>query len=237
MENRESLLHKIRSLLAKTMENGCTEAEALAALARARAMMDAYEVTDEELQLSKEEKAILRPTPGDTGRLSIRNWLSVAVSNFTDTKCYRDRNGSIVFVGLKSDVDFASWLIDTLSNFVRAELTEHLISSPPTGGRSDTIRTKNGFVMGCTKRISERLNELVAQSRRASPAGPSNGRALVVVKSQAVDAALKDANVTIGRARPGKRRIDRAAYAAGRAAGDRASFGRPVGGGASLRLS
>ena len=41
MNNRNSLL----ALLSKTVENGCTESEALAALDKARAMMDAHEVT------------------------------------------------------------------------------------------------------------------------------------------------------------------------------------------------
>jgi hypothetical protein len=49
--NRESLLDKIRALLSKTVANGCTEAEMMAALAMARAMRDAHKVTDEELAL------------------------------------------------------------------------------------------------------------------------------------------------------------------------------------------
>jgi hypothetical protein len=39
---RDELLAKIRALLAKTIENGCSEHEALAALSKARAMKDAY---------------------------------------------------------------------------------------------------------------------------------------------------------------------------------------------------
>ena len=58
--NRENLLGKIRALLSKTTVVGCTEAEALAALTKAQAMIDAYEVSDDELALTKEEKAILR---------------------------------------------------------------------------------------------------------------------------------------------------------------------------------
>jgi hypothetical protein len=58
MMDRNSLLEKIRALMSKTTENGCTEAEALAALDKARALMDAYEVTDEDLQLSKAEAAV-----------------------------------------------------------------------------------------------------------------------------------------------------------------------------------
>jgi hypothetical protein len=63
---RESLLNKIRALLAKTMENGCSEPEALTALDKARAMMDAYAVSESELSLTKEEKAILRREPPDS---------------------------------------------------------------------------------------------------------------------------------------------------------------------------
>jgi len=37
---REKLLDKIRALLSKTTESGCTEGEYLAALAKARALMD-----------------------------------------------------------------------------------------------------------------------------------------------------------------------------------------------------
>jgi hypothetical protein len=59
MTNRNSIIDKIKALLAKTTENGCTEEEALAALAKARAWIDAHEVTDDELQLSREEKAML----------------------------------------------------------------------------------------------------------------------------------------------------------------------------------
>jgi hypothetical protein len=39
-DNRKSTLAKIKALLAKTTENGCTEDEAMAALDKAREMMD-----------------------------------------------------------------------------------------------------------------------------------------------------------------------------------------------------
>jgi hypothetical protein len=45
--NRDNLIQQIRALMNKTVTNGCTEPEALAALDKARAMMDAYEVTED----------------------------------------------------------------------------------------------------------------------------------------------------------------------------------------------
>ena len=61
--NREKLLDKIRALLSKTVEHGCTEEEQLSALSKARALMDSYEVSEEDLQLTKKEAAILRSEP------------------------------------------------------------------------------------------------------------------------------------------------------------------------------
>jgi hypothetical protein len=45
---RENLLDKMRALLTKTRENCCTETEELPALAKVRAMRDAYCVTDDD---------------------------------------------------------------------------------------------------------------------------------------------------------------------------------------------
>ena len=52
MADREGIIDKIKALLAKTTENGCTEEEELAALAKARAWIDAHEITDDELKLN-----------------------------------------------------------------------------------------------------------------------------------------------------------------------------------------
>jgi hypothetical protein len=89
---RESLLDKIRALLAKTVENGCTESEALAALAKARGLMDSYVVGDDELGLTKEEKAILRREPPDSkDPHRIKFLLSRSVAEFCECEAWRDR--------------------------------------------------------------------------------------------------------------------------------------------------
>src|SRR5262245_49417264 len=112
MSDRESLLDKIRALLAKTQENGCTEAEELAALAKARGLMDAYEVTDEDLKLAKEESVILRrEPPGTRDPHSIKFNLMGGVEKFTNTRAWREHKSKgrgLVFCGLPSDAQFAT---------------------------------------------------------------------------------------------------------------------------------
>jgi len=129
---REALLDKIRALLARTVENGCTESETLAALAKARAMMDAYAVGDDELNLTKEEKAILRhEPPGSKDPHRIKKLLAESVATFCDCTVWRDlsRGGILVFCGLRPDAQFATWLLDTLAAFVQNEIVNHLSKS------------------------------------------------------------------------------------------------------------
>jgi Protein of unknown function (DUF2786) len=229
---REDLITKIQALMAKTVAAGCTEEEALSALDKVRALMDAYEITEDELQLSKEEKAILRSEPpGSSDAHSIKFFLASAVAEFCDCKGWRGTDG-IVFCGLPVDVRLATWLLDSLTAFVQAELARHLMGClAPKNERRFVI---NGFVGGCCNRISERLDALRTQS--ATAATP-NRRELVAVKGTAVDDRMKADGIVLKTSRS-CRRQDGASHQAGRAAGDRASFARPVSGAnAALRIS
>jgi hypothetical protein len=82
----------------------------------------------------------------------------------------------------------------------------------------------NGFVGGCCARISDRLNALCT---RSASAATSSGRELVVIKDAAVAAKMEAEGICLRTSRS-SRRYDDASYAAGKSAGDRASFGRPM---------
>jgi hypothetical protein len=230
MNDRNSLLDKVRALMSKTAENGCTEHEALAALDKARALMDAYEITDAELQLTKAETAILRSEPpGSRDPHGLKRGMASAVARFCDCRVWRGSNG-LVFCGLQSDAQFATWLLDNLTSFVQAELVKHLIGNIGDGRERRLVTAS--FAMGCTARISARLNALVEQS--AKVAG-TNSRALVVTKAGLIADTMAKHGIKLGKARSSRRQVDRGAFAAGAAAGDRASFGRPVSGNGATR--
>jgi hypothetical protein len=218
------------------MENGCSEAEAMAALGKAQAMKDAYAVTEGELNLTKEEKAILRrEPPGTKDPHRIKWFLTAAVSKFCNCRCWRERRakgGGLVFCGLPSDAQFATWLLDTLAAFVQAEIVNFLMEAEPSNEeRPQAIR---GFVLGCCDRISDRLMELCEQSATLAT---SNAKALVVVKDAAIKAKLDELGIHLCSGSGSCGAWDSSSYAAGKAAGDRASFGRPVSGrNATLRL-
>jgi Protein of unknown function (DUF2786) len=235
MADRNSIIEKVKALLAKTTENGCTEEEELSALAKARAWIDEHEISNDELQLSREEKAILHDESEldalDTHKIKGR--LGRGVGRYCNVQVYRDRSkAGLTFVGFKSDIDFAIWLLDHLSDFVHGALCEFLIDclAPEGKERKEEIR---GFVIGCTERISARLIEMCDQSATART---TNHKALVVIKDGAIKDLLKAEGITL-QARRSRAAFSDGARAAGQSAGDRASFGRPVSGaGAVLRI-
>lgn len=232
MANRESIIEKIKALLAKTTANGCTEAEMMAALDKASAMIDAYDISDDELQLAKDEAAMLHADPPDASDPHRLKWrLSYGVRQFCGVEIYRSsKETGLKFVGMPSDTNLARWLLDTLADFVFHELYTHLIGClAPKSERQIIIRS---FTAACCDRINDRLLALVERSKAART---SNGRELVVVKNAAIKAFMKEHGIRLhscGMGSPSN--VNAAAQAAGRAAGDRASFGRPVSGAAGV---
>jgi hypothetical protein len=233
---REDLIEKIKGLMSKTVDRGCTEEEALSALDKVRALMDTYTIDETELRLTKEEAAIFRNEPPDSlDPHNIKFYLMGSVAEFCSCQSWQTRTPegkAVTFCGLPSDAHMATWLLDTLAAFVLGELTRHLMATlPPRGERRRVI---NGFVAGCCDRISDRLKALCTQSAAATT---SNGRELMVIKNAAVTGKMKACGIRT-RSSHSSRQCDGASIHAGRSAGDRASFGRPVSGAnAALRIS
>jgi Protein of unknown function (DUF2786) len=233
--SREKLVDKVKAILAKTTENGCTEEEALIALGKARALMDTYEITDDELQLSREEKAILHDESEADARDThgIKWRFGRAVSRFCNVKIYRDRSkAGLSFIGFKSDIDQAIWLLDHLADFVHDKLFEFLLDclAPEGKERKQEIR---GFVIGITDRINSRLMKMCDPVND----GHYKIQALVVIKEQAIKDFMEAEGICLGTSRSSAG-FSEGAFASGQSAGDQASFARPMSGaGATLRIA
>jgi hypothetical protein len=232
MADRNSIVDKIKALLAKTTATGATEAEMLSALDKASAMMDANDIADADVQDAKDEAAMLHADPADLKDPHNIKWrLCYGVAEFCGVKIYRSRHETgLRCIGMPSDVQFAMWLLDNLADFVFAELYTHLIGClAPQSERRIIIRS---FTAACCERITGRLLALVERSKAART---SNGRELVVIKDAAIKAFMKDNDIRIRMCGGySSSAVDAAAQAAGYAAGERATFGRPVTGAAGV---
>lgn len=227
--SNEKTLNKIRAMLSKTVDNGCTEAEAMAALTMAQMMMDEHEVTLEDLKLEDEKAIIARSDLKDPQ--NVRWKLCYWVAQFTETYTYGNKK-SVKFVGLKADVDFAIWLTDTLASFVHAQLKSYMWSKGYQkfqGAKRN--RVINSFVTGCTHTINNKLSKMVKERKPTS-----NGTALVLAKNALIEDAIKDLGIKAADKRGRKAKFLGDVLKAGMEAGERASFGRPVETGGMLRL-
>jgi hypothetical protein len=235
MQNRDSVIENIKALLSKTTANGCSEEEMLSALAKARAWIDTHEISDEELQHSREEKVALHDESGadihDSNRIKWQ--LPSGVAEFCSVRIYRDRQkAGLSFVGYKSDIEYATWLIDQLADFVHTALFDFLLDHDCLAPK-DKKEALRGFVIGCIERICDRMIAMCNQSKGARTA---NGKELVVIRDRAIKGFLKAEGINL-RCGGSSAAFSDGARAAGQSAGDRASFARPVSGaGAALRL-
>lgn len=215
MADRASLIAKIQALLAKTVGNGCTEAEAIAALELARKLMDQHDVGDTDLAFGGEQAGIEARRVSDRDR--IRNRLHVAVGRFCGCRAWQGTFEELVYCGLVSKTIFAHWLLDTLADFVARELQTYLARTPGVG--RVRRRETEAFVEGCCARLCERLEEL-------TPAASE----LMALRDQLIEEKMATAGITLSRGRGRFRLLDGRAHGAGVAAGDQAQFNRPMGG-------
>lgn len=236
------LAAKIRALLAKTVDNGCTEAEAMSAASKAKQLMDEYQIDLDEAGL--EAEGFVRGTAegAEKRKLNAQDWLANAISEYCEVKSWRTAVGGFysgrakyryVFFGLRSDVEFANWLLKALEAFCWQRADDYAVQT----GEGDYLSKRN-FVMGCASRISQRLREQVA-ARKVQNQHTATGKSLVIVKSAMVKREFDKLGLRLRTAsRSGGYRSggSAGAHAAGRAAGDRASFGRPVNGGSAPKM-
>lgn len=237
MTDRQKLIERIKALLAKTVENGCTEEEYMLAFEKAQAMMDAYEVTEEEVNETRKESATISGHEAHDPH-KVRSYLATAVGRFVDCKVWRADarryHTTVRLCGLPSDVEMGEWLLDSLQTFVTSELTRYLLRTcdEHKGDRNLRRTFVNGFTHGCVNRIVARLDEIVD---RRLDVGRRN--ALVLVKTELICRRMEEEGIQLSSPRSAHSRVHVNAYEDGKAAGDRASFGRPVGsGGSSTKL-
>lgn len=230
---RERMAAMIRALLAKTAENGCTEGEAQAAADKARELMDRWNIDRGAIGMEEEGTTRGRAESKKYGRIIVSDYLAGAVAAYCDCKSWITSGGlegrASVFFGLRSDVDFATWLLASLSSYVSNAAREHGRMLPAGKARWNA---EKGFIAGAVSRISQRLRTATAErqaaQRAAAASAPVTGTSLVVVKGAIVERDFRKLGIKLGSRRGGFGGGSSSSYGAGAAAGDRAGFGRGI---------
>lgn len=242
-QHRDAVTRRVRALLNKTVANGCTEDEAIAAAEKARAMMDQHRLTMSDIEFKSEpmvdktfdRKLKKKTSPTDYCLKGIEKYCGVRMWRMTDyVGIMRCR-----VLGLRDDADFAEYLYNMIDSAIWGGV-DHWYYKEEKLQHSRLTQTEKrhavwSYELGMATRINERL---IAMAAALEPvAKTSDGTALVLVRNPLVDEAFAKLGIRFGRRSKGMSMHDYAAHAAGQAAGDRVNLNRPVGGtGASKRL-
>ncbi len=225
--DRDKLRARIAALMAKTVDNGCTEAEALAAAAKVADLLDrhALSLSDVDLQQSPCERAVFASR--HRKRVPLEACIG-AIADFCDCRVWREKglDGAVVhvFFGLPEASVAARDLAETIDGAVRAELGRFKTSRDYARfDTRDRHEVNASFVLGMVQGIADKLDSIKAD-RDARHRG--TGRDLAVVTRSVVDRAFADLGlVMVEGQRAPRRYVTEGAYAAGSAAGETLEFG------------
>lgn len=245
--NNQKIAAKIKALLAKQVSNGCTEHEAMVAARKAAELMAEYNISMTEAEVLAEGFEMQDLAWEDKTTFLVRRSLSTGVATFTDTRIWLHGKDTIKFFGLKSDVIFARFLHDSLTEFVMRRVNafidqeladfakQYNVSLEKARQRLDFSDATDNFVNGITTRITERLKETKVHAKVRSESGPGlvpiNKWSLVTKQlADQYQISLKRGTIT-SQGGP-----DHKAHEAGRQAGNEARFSKPVNGGSGVRM-
>lgn len=191
---RESVLAKLRALMAKTVEAGCTEAEAAAAAAKADELLEKYEIDLNEVALQKQpftqsevDGAWIHPVGAAAG----------AIARFTDCKVWIERKSKIVYFGFTVDTEIAEYLTLLFKRAIDRESSAYLLFNPDydAATKAGKREMQRAFGIGMAHRLGDRLREL--KSKREWTQREA-GHALAVLKAPLVQKAFDDLGLRLG---------------------------------------
>ena len=218
----DRVIQRIQALRAKTVDRGCTEAEAMAAAAKVSELLDRHDLTLDEVSVRRSDCEGVSVDTGRKRRAPVDSCMP-PIAAFCDCRVWTEEGGDGVlrylFFGLKADVEAARFLhelievtFDTESTaFRRGEIYQVL------RGR-DRRMALNSFQIGLASGITSKLTALKAARHSAS--AKSTGFDLVAVKHAVVDEEIGRLGLHFTtRAATSRRYVHSEAYDAGKAAG------------------
>lgn len=232
---------RIRALAARTVERGCSEAEAMAAAAKVGELLEVYGLSMSEVEL-REEACVQRSLTFADPRRTALNWLFPALLRFTGCRGWTVGRSEYVIFGLEPDVQMAEYLMHVVANALSWEEAQWRAGPDYARRRARAQAALRSFRLGFADRVATRLEELGASrraaeaaARQAAEAGASSGTSLVVLKERKIEEGFRTLGVRLRTVTRQAVVRDRGAYGHGREAGARVSLDRPVGAGAAGR--
>ena len=218
------VIERIRGLRAKTIDQGCTEEEAMAAANKVAELLDRYGLSLGEIDLRQQacEGVGIESTRKRSGPLDecLPN-----VAAFCDCRAWNEMSaaGTIrsVFFGLPADVEAARYLYERVAMAFETETAAFqagdLYRGMISGGRR---KATTSFQLGLGRGISGRL--IARKAERDATSFKASGRDLVPVKTSIVEEELAKLGLSFTTKSNGRDRLVQVeAFQAGHLAGQK----------------
>ena len=190
----ENIIHKINSLLNKTMENGATEAEADAALGMAQKLMEKHMIEQSQLAEHVTDKTCKKITIPIFKTAYDTTYINRAIADAFDCKNWWNKyHGEVYFFGFAEDAKLAAYFYNYLNNVIVNESEKYKKSAEYAEQKEYGYHGKtllSSFRKGMMSRLCYRLHDL--KESRVSNIVQSTGTDLVVIKDQHVDKEYKE---------------------------------------------
>jgi hypothetical protein len=223
--NREELdkvLSRIQALRGKTVEQGCTEAEALLAASKVAELLDQYGLTLSEIDM-KTQSCGSEGIETSRRRRSPLDECAGTIAFFCDCRSWYEMTpqGHIrhIFFGLPADVAGARYLYEKIDEAFDTETAafkrSELYGSHPSEKRRGATTS---FQAGLGHGICAKLNRL--KEERAAAFRASGGRDLVVVKRDVIEDELAAMGMRLKAVQTNRKSFLAKAYKKGRVTGE-----------------
>lgn len=159
---KETVVEKVRKMLALAHDKGATENESQSAMLMAQRLMAKHNITVSDVDVEDDEKEVVHENVTEIQRTIWwkKSLASVIGGNFrciTYTQRYGNGKSSIVFLGLKEDVEIAkevfAFAIDSIQHYANKYVRKISNEGYSTSGvRNDFMR---GYIQGLNKQFEE----------------------------------------------------------------------------------
>ena len=222
---------RIRALAAKTVANGCTEQEAMSAMAVVGKLLQEYNLSMDMVDL-RDEACTKLDIQADTKQKSGVYYAMAAIAKFTDCKVWSTKGRysglTYSFFGQESDLLMAKYLYDLVNGSIKFE-TKQFKKTPEYKNARTAKGASSAFAMGMGARIGNRLTQMKSEIEQQATMSRGGSTALIVLKAKLVTEEFAKMKLRLSKA--GKTSVrDTASYYSGAAAGERVNLSRPVNG-------
>lgn len=236
------VIENIRALTNKTVANGCTEAEAIAAAMKIGELLKVYNLSMDKVFIGNAKCITGSIDTGQRRRHPVDGCV-VAIAGFCDCRVWFGHtldNSIYNFFGLETDVEMAKYLYTVIRSAILAETGRYKRSDAYINTQYHRKRLSVSFQKGMAHRISARLNEMKKtrheeEEQESMVIHPmlamTPGTSLVLVKRKKVDDEFEQLNLGLRRAACNHHAgLNSDAYYDGVAAGDKVNLNRPING-------